>query len=194
MLCHLIHQYVATIWLEVLVTSILSLEHWKNWFFNCNKTFLWRNKHWSSIFSDYFQVRYFQIFSISKTTTLRNFVPSAKDRENHNKKNGEKKIFWPKIRSFIFSNPGRAVRLQPQSGAEDNQGLKKEEPKILFKFRCCRFRRRTHRNGDNWYLAEGVHSRCRKSSYNWTVIDERVVRGCDYGSEGRKCITAKWVK
>ena len=45
---------------------ILSLEHWKNWYFNCNKNFLWRNKYWSSIFSDYFQVRYFQIFSISR--------------------------------------------------------------------------------------------------------------------------------
>ena len=39
------------------------------------------------------EVRYFQIFFISEATTLRNFVLSAKDRENHKQKNDEKKFF-----------------------------------------------------------------------------------------------------
>ena len=37
----------------------------------------------------------------------------------------KKNVFDQKSRSSIFSNHARAVRLQPQSGAEDNQGLKK---------------------------------------------------------------------
>ena len=93
---------------------IMSLKNWKNWFFNCNKIFVWRNKYWSSIFSDYFQVRYFQIFSISKTTALRNFVLSAKDRENHKKKNDEKKIFLTKnleVRYFQITADVHSTKL-----------------------------------------------------------------------------------
>ena len=54
------------------------------------------------MFSDYFQVRYFQIFSISKTTILRNFLLSAKDRENHKKKMIKKIFFDQKSRRSIF--------------------------------------------------------------------------------------------
>ena len=48
---------------------------------------------------------------MSETTTLRNFVLSAKDRENNKKKMMKKKIFDQKSRSSIFSNHGRAVIL-----------------------------------------------------------------------------------
>ena len=77
----------------------------------------------------FFQITFkFDIFRFFLTAKLQHLETSffqQKNRENHNKKNGKKNFFDQKSRSSIFLNHGRAVGLQPHSGAENNLGLKK---------------------------------------------------------------------
>ena len=62
------------------------------------------------------EVRYFQItskfdifkfFQFPQLQDFRNFVPSAKDRKNHEKKNDETKVLDQNTQSSTFLNNGR---------------------------------------------------------------------------------------
>ena len=78
----------------------------------------------------YFQITFkFDIFRFFLSPKLQHVETSFFQQKiekiiTKKKMTKEKKFFDQKFRSSIFSNHGRAVGLQTQSGAEDNQGLK----------------------------------------------------------------------